>query len=280
MALAVLLASGIIAAGIFFWLRTTSAPDEGPPDKPASTPGSAGPSPSESTGRVESTRTVTVDRETITVEEVSTVTDGDTVRAAPAELTPLGLQLIDSSVISADGHSKPFDAPVTISSSGTLTVRNSYRLTDCPDVIPAQWPSPAAFPGASRSYVRLDEPLHTAYAICPDSKSEAAQLSDLAGVIIQGSAARVRLTWLGGQTLTIKAIGSASGVAALVPNPDCDASCVASIPPGGSTAIQLAPIDPCPPATDDTRLTLVVQVAGAASTAAVEVAGLSEMICS
>lgn len=274
------LAAGAVAAAIFLWSGTTSVPETSTPTGPPSTPGSADPSPSEAVGRVESTRTVSVNRETITVEEASTVIGGEAARAVPATGMPLGLQLIDSSVISADGRSEPFDAPVTISASGTLTVRNSYRLTDCPDVIPTQWPSPADFPGASRSYVRLDEPLRTAYALCPESKSDAAQLPDLAGTVIEGNAPRVRLTWLGGQTLTIKAIGSASGVAALVPNPDCNASCVASIPSGAVTEIQLTPVDPCPPATEDNQLTLVVQIAGTTSIAAVEVKGLSEVICS
>ena len=276
--LAAILAAGTIAAAI--WLGTSSSTDTAAPVEPPSTPSSASRSPGESAASVESTRTVTVDRDTITVEEVSSVVDGAAARAVPAELTPLGLQLIDSSVISADGRSKPFDAPVTISASGSLTVRNNYRLTECPDVIPTQWPSPADFPGASRTYLRLDEPLHTAYAICPDSKSEAAQLPGLTGVVIEAAAARVRLAWRGDQTMTIKAIGSASGVAALVPKPECDASCVASIPPGGSTETQLAPVDPCPPATDSDLLTLVVQVNGTTSTVAIDVAGLSKAICS
>ncbi len=273
------LAAGAVAAAIFLWSRITAVPDTGTPGEPPSSPGSTGPAPSEAAGIVESNRTVTIDRETITVEEVSTAVDGEAARAVPATRTPLGLQLISSAVISADGRSKPFDAPVTISRSGTLTVRNSYRLTDCPDVIPTQWPSPADFPGASRSYVRLDEPLHTGYALCPDSKSKAAQLRDLAGAVIAGNASRLRLTWLGDQTITIRAIGSASGVAAIVANPTCDASCVASIPPGGSTELQLAPVDPCPPASENNRLTLVVQIASRSSTAVVEVGGLSQLVC-
>jgi hypothetical protein len=147
-------------------------------------------------------------------------------------------------------------------------------------VIPTLWPSPTDFPGASRTFIRLDDPLHTTSAICPDNKSQAAQLPDLAGVAAQGATPRVRLTWSGSQPLTIKAIGSASGVATVVPNPECDASCVASIPPGQSTEIQLAPVDPCPPATDSDRLTLVVQINGATSTIAIDVAGLSKAICS
>lgn len=275
-----ILAAGAVVAAIFLWSRITAGPGTGTPVEAPTTSGSTGPSPSEAAGTVESTRTVTIDRETITVEEISTVVDGEGARAVPATRSPLGLQLIDSSVISADGRSKPFDAPVTISRSGTLTVRNSYRLTDCPDMLPTQWPSPADFPGASRSYVRLDEPLHTGYALCPDSKSKAAQLPELAGAVIAGNASRVRLTWLGDQTITIQAIGSASGVAAIVANPTCDASCVASISPGGSTELQLAPVDPCPPASENNRLTLVVQIARGPSTAVVEVGGLSQLICS
>jgi hypothetical protein len=274
-----LLAVGITATAISQWPKDSSPSDTATSPQPSTIDG-ATPSPSESAATVETTSAVTVNGNTVTVEEVSTVLDGGTVRAVPAALTPLGLQLIDTSVIGPDGRSKEFDAPVTISASGTLTVRNRYRLTECPDLIPAQWPAPADFPGATRSYLRLDGPLHTASAICPEAEPSAAPLPALSGSVIQSNAARVRLRWLGTQTLTIKAIGSASGVAALVPNPDCDASCVASVASGGSSEIQLEPVDPCPPATEDERLTLVVDINGSLSTVAVKIAGLADAICS
>ena len=116
---------------------------------------------------------MTVDGRTITVEEFSTVLDGASVRAVPAAAVPLGLELLDTSVVTPDGRSSDFDSPVTLDPSGSLTVRSRYRLTDCPDILPTQWPSPAEFPDATRTYLRLDGPLHTAYALCPDVRGKA-----------------------------------------------------------------------------------------------------------
>jgi hypothetical protein len=274
-----ILTVAITAAVIFWWPADPSPPEKTTSGQPSPVVSTPDPSSSTTSATVESTSTVTVDGESIVVEEVSSVTDGGTARAVPSRLTPLGLELLDTSVITPDGRSSSFDAPVTISANGSLTVRNRYRLVGCPDVVPTQWPSPTDFPEATRSYLRLDGPLHTAYAVCPDSKPVADPLPELSGAVVPGGTARVRLTWLGTQTLTIKAIGSASGVAALVPNPDCDASCIGFVSPGGATTIQLAPVDPCPPATDSDRLTLVVQLTGKVSTVAVDVAGLAKEFC-
>jgi len=279
MSLVAMLTVGVFAAAMFLWPGDPSPRDQTPSVQPSISSSARDGYPSESAATVESTSTVTVTGDMIVVDEVSSVIDGDRARAVPSELTPLGLELVDTSVITPDGRSTSFEGPISISASGTLTVRSRYRLTDCPDVIPAQWPSPTDFPNATRSYLRLDGPLHTAYAICPKSRPAAKPLPDLSGKVLEGNSLRVRLTWLGPQTLIVKAIGSASGVAALVPNPDCDASCVASVSPGGSSEIQLEPVDPCPPATDSDRLTLVVQVGGATSTTSLSVKGLSKIVC-
>lgn len=275
-----LLTAAVAAAGFVLW-PSNSSPTKAPIlTPPSASVESARPSRSQATATVESSSNVTLTGNTVTVEDVSSLVDGETVRAVPSALTPRGLQLIDASVIGADGRARSFTDPVTIAVGGTLTVRSRYRLTQCPDVIPTQWPAPVEFPKATRSYVRLDGPLHTADAICPEAKSAAEPLTGLSGSVLAGDVARVQLNWLGTQSLTVTAIGSASGVAALVPNPDCDITCVASIPPGGSTDVQLQPLDPCPPATESTRLALVVQVNGRTSTVAVEVAGLDKAICS
>ncbi len=270
---------GSIASAFLLWPNNSSPSNTATSSRPSASPDTAAPSPSEPAATVETTSKVTIAGATVTVEEVSTVIDGGAVRAVPTQTTPLGLQLTDTQVIGPDGRSRTFDSPVTLNASGTLTVRNRYQLTECPDVIPTQWPAPADFPGATRSYVRMDGPLHTAYAICPDKKPAAEPLPSLTGSVIHGDVARVKLTWLGTSAITIKAIGSASGVAALVPDPDCDASCVASVPPGGASEIQLTPIDPCPPATTSDRLTMVVQISGRGSTVAVNVDGLAAAIC-
>ena len=225
---------------------------------------------------------MTVSGQTITVEEVSTVLDGDSVRAVPAESVPLGLELIDTSVVTPDGRTTDFDAAVTLDASGSLTVRNRYRLTDCPDVLPTQWPSPAEFPGATRTYLRLDGPLHTAYALCPATQGRAESVSGLTGTLVPGRSSRVRLSWSGGDTLSVEAIGSASGVAALVPEPGsgCDTSCVALLNPRSSVTIGLQPVDPCPPATTSDRLTLLVTGGSfPPSPVSVRIDGLHRAIC-
>ncbi|MCZ3387162.1 MAG: hypothetical protein LH630_09410 [Actinomycetia bacterium] len=271
---------GIGADAVLLWPDDTSPPDASISSRPSISTSDSAPSPSAATAIVGSTRGVTVDGDTVTIEEVSTVVDGAAVRAIPTDLIPLGLQLIDASIVTPDGRTKSFDSPITIDASGSLTVRSRYRLTECPDIVPTLWPSPADFPGATRSYLRLDGPLHTASAICPRMNSAAERLSGLSGTAIDGSPALVRLTWGGPQPLTIKAIGAASGVAAIVANPDCDASCVATLPPGGTAELQLQPVDPCPPATDSNRLTLVVMRDDASSTIALDVSGLADAVCS
>lgn len=227
---------------------------------------------------VETRRDITLDGRTVTVEEVSTVTDGDAVRAAPAGGTPLGLELIDAAVVTPDGRAAPFNSAITVTASGSLTVRSRYRLIECPDILPAQWPSPVDFPTATRTVVELDGPLLTAYAICPDDKGRAANLPGLSGVML--NVTQVRLSWSGAKPLTITAIGSASGVAALDPVPDCAASCIATIAQGGSADVHIEPVDPCPPATTSDRLTLVTTVDGnQATVVALEVPGLHRSIC-
>jgi hypothetical protein len=208
---------------------------------------------------VESERTVTIDGSVVTVEEVSTVVDGGTVRATPPTSAPVGLELLRSTVQTADGRSTDFDAPLRLQPSGALTVVGRYRLTDCPDLLPTQWPSPSEFPDATRTYPRLEEPLHTAYAICPSAQSKAKPLDGLTGALVDGIAPTIRLSWSGSSSLTIATIGSASGVAALVTEPGCGGGCATEVAAGGETTVTLQPVDPCPPATVDDTLTLKLE---------------------
>lgn len=221
-------------------------------------------------------RIVTITGSQVTVEETSTLAAGGQARGVPAVKSPPGLSFVGATVVSADGRNEPFDAPVALAQPGSLTVRGHYRLTDCPDLLPVQWPSPAEFPGATRSYTRLEEPLHTAYALCPDQPTRAASEDRLRGTLAPGTTTAVRLAWSGITPLTITAVGSAASVAAVVVEPGCGGTCVAQLNPGGAATVTLQPVDPCPPATDDDRLTLELDDG---RLVAVHVPDLHEAIC-
>jgi hypothetical protein len=272
----VALAIGAIA---FLWPDPASSPVASDPT-PTLTNRTPTPTVAEVAATVESSREVSVNGSTVTIEELSELVEGESALAEPARGTPLGLRLVDTAVITPDGRAKMFDAPITLTASGSLTVRNRYRLTGCPDILPSQWPSPAEFPGATRTYLRLDGPLHTAFALCPRAESKAKKLPQLTGVVVDGSGVAVRLSWRGPDDLTIRAIGSASGVAALATDPQCDRSCIATIAGGGSALVQLQPVDPCPPATRDDSLTLVVGAsAQQVSVVIVRVPALHRAVC-
>jgi hypothetical protein len=262
-----------------FWL---SSRDTDPSAQPQPQPIDSGPSPSPSAdptavaARVESQRTVTIDGSVVTVDETSTVVDGGAARATPPTGAPAGLELLGASVQTADGRSVPFDSSVKLQPSGSLTVIGRYRLTDCPDLLPTQWPSPSEFPDATRTYPRLEEPLHTAYAICPRSESKAKPLDGLTGTLADADVPTVKLKWSGSSQLTITTLGAASGVAVLVTEPGCNRGCPAEIPPGAEVAIAMQPVDPCPPADDDDTLTLKL---GGGELVAVNVPGLHRAIC-
>jgi hypothetical protein len=225
---------------------------------------------------VESQRVVTVAGNRVTVEETSRVVQGHTAHAIPATTAPTGLKLVALAIATADGRRVAFDSPTALDAAGSLTVRGTYRLTNCPDLLPVQWPSPSEFPDATRTYPRLDEPLHTVYAICPDAKSRASALDGLTGTVIPGPVPTVRLAWDGAAPLTISTIGSASGIAVIAVEPGCHGGCAAEIPAGGSATVALQPIDPCPPATDSAAMTLVID--GRPMTSVV-IPRLSAVIC-
>ncbi len=271
---------GTLLIGTLAWWLTSRDPGDANTVTDAESPGNSASmtdaAPSASTSVVESERVVTVNGATVTVEETSRVIDGAKARAVPPTSAPTGLRLMDAGVVSADGRSTAFDSPVTLQRSGSLTVRARYRLTDCPDVLPTQWPSPSEFPGATRTYPRLEEPLHTAYAICPDAKSRAGNIEGVSGRIITASVPTIKLTWTGSSPLNIATIGAASGVAVLAVEPGCDGRCVALLPANGDATIPLQPIDPCPPANDNNDLTLVLDNG---NVFAVPIQGLASAVC-
>jgi hypothetical protein len=290
----------LLLGSIGWWLgaRDGSTVDDGvtagEEASTASTEGStASPSsePSDSAAVVESQRRVTVDGAIVTIEETSTVVAGARVKATPADAAPLGLRLLSTTIQSPDGRASTFDTPVELRSTGSLTTRGRYRLTDCPDVLPAVWPSPTHFPGATQTYSRLEEPLHTAYAICPNARPRAKPLDGISGELVAGDDIRIKLTFGGGgDTLSVSAIGSASTVAAIAVESSsmcgADPSCVALMTTDGASeqtgtaTFTMQPVDPCPPET--TSDTLVLLVSGGSfppEPAAIEVDGLHRVIC-
>lgn len=270
-----------LASGALVVPWPDQAPSGGVAD-PTRTVTSSSPTPSqtETAATVESSRDVNIDGTAVTVEEVSDLVDGESAQAEPTQVTPLGMRLVNSAVITPDGRANAFDAPITLTASGSLTVRNRYRLTDCPDILPAQWPSPTEFPDSTRTYLRLDGPLHTAFALCPKAASKARQLPQLTGAVVEGAGLAVRLTWQGPDALMVRAVGSASGVAALATDPQCDGSCIATISSGGSELVQLQPVDPCPPATTNEALVLVLDSTGQQpSLVSVRVPELHRAVC-
>jgi hypothetical protein len=192
------------------------------------------------------------------VEEKTRLVSGSTTRATPTSGAPQGLELTNAETLGADGRNTDFDHAVEIANGGSLTVRGTYRLTKCPDILPTTWPSPVKYPDATRKYIRVDEPLSTASALCPRQRSRATTPKSLHATVVSVRPAVVRLSWRGDSTLTVDAVGSASGVAALAPKRQCNSSCVARLRPGRSAQMQLEPVDPCPPATHNDLLTLIV----------------------
>lgn len=273
---AVALAVALVLAGVGWWLVNRSSSSETPELVPSPTRQSPSPDPRLPSAQVDSERIVTINGDVVTVEETSTIVDGDTTKALPATTGSLGLDLIDASIVTADGRTRPFNDATKLSSSGTLTTRGRYRLTDCPDLLPAQWPSPTDFPQATRTYSRLEEPLHTAYAICPKERSTAERLAGLEGTVADTDTPTVRLTWSGSSRLTVASVGSASGVAALVVEPGCGGACAFAIDPDGAVTVALQAVDPCPPATDNDTLTLKVDGGGIV---AVRVPALHQKVC-
>jgi hypothetical protein len=260
-------AAVVAVGGVLVVLLVARPSDPGsaadPPD-PIDADRTPGPAPA----MVETTRTTTVDGGVVTVEEVSTVVTDATTVAQPSRATPTGLRLVDLAVSGQDGRSTPFTQPLDVAAGGSLSVTALYRLTDCPDVLPALWPSPTRFPEATQTYPRLDQPQHTASALCPERRSRSQTLTGLQADLAPGAGVRVRLTWNGEDTLSISGIGSASGIAAIPArrSASCgsDVSCVAILdavaPPGvtRSAILSLEPVDPCPPGTESDRLVLLV----------------------
>jgi hypothetical protein len=284
---------GTLLIGTLAWWLSARDPDSdtlADADSPGSSPSMTDIVPSASTSSVESERIVTVEGAIVTVEETSRVVDGSRARATPPTEAPTGLRLIDAGVVSADGRATAFDSPVSLQRSGSLTVRAEYRLTDCPDVLPAVWPSPTQFPDATQTYTRLDQPLHTSYAICPKDRFQSSRSSGITGELVPGELVRIQLSWQGGDTLSVSGVGSASGVAAVVVEngPGCGsvASCVAILEAVNESnetrtaSFSMQPVDPCPPQTDSDRLVLLVTGGSfPPEPTSIEVEGLHGAVC-
>ncbi|HEX5018392.1 MAG TPA: hypothetical protein VFX15_12510 [Actinomycetes bacterium] len=251
----VVLVGVLIAGALTWWLAVRSPGSDGP--STATTPDAfSSATPRGAASTVESERVVTVDGNVVTIEETSAVSAGGATKVMPSRATSTGLSLIGASVVTAQGLSQSLDAPIELTPAGSLTVRARYRLTDCPDLLPPQWPSPTEFPNAIRTYTRINEPLHTAYALCPDKRSRAKPLDNLSGSVDAGLPVTVRLEWTGSSPLTIDTVGSASGVAVVVVEPGCGGSCAAQVSPGETAMLSVQPIDPCPPANTNDVVTL------------------------
>jgi hypothetical protein len=273
-----IVAAVVVVGALAWWLSRDSSRSPLTAVPSPTTSGTAEPSANpDILTTVTTTRVVLIDGDTLTVEERSEVSGGNT-EATPVTSTPLGLELVGLATLGSDGRTATFDGPVTLAPSGSLTVRSRYRVTDCPDLLPPAWPTPVDFVGSTRAYVRVDEPLHTAAALCPGVRSRARSLTGLTGTVVAADAEvpTVRLRWEGPGTLEVASVGSASGVAALPVELGCGGSCVAELTPGGTASLTLQPIDPCPPATDDDTLTL--QRAGG-ELVAVTVDGLHRAVC-
>jgi hypothetical protein len=185
-------------------------------------------------------------------------------------------------VVEEDGTNEPFTDPVTLVAGRTLTIEGRYRLTQCPDLLPTEWPSPVAVvPGNwSRVFTRVEEPQRTARALCPSAPSRAGALRDIRVTLAQGTKPTVRLRWQGKAPLKVAAVGSASGVATVGTARGCRNECVVLLRPRTGAPVRLRPLEACPVGGQSNLLTLRVTVGnGAPRTVGVQVRELGRQIC-
>ena len=232
---------------------------------------------------LQESRVVEVHGRTVNVSESTTVVSGGPVTVVPSTKPPaLGLSESQTVVVGQDGSNQPFTTSTTLAVGRTLTVEGRYQLTDCPDLLPTQWPSPTTIrPGHwSRTFTKVSVPQRTSRALCPTAKSKAAQPSTLSGSMSSGKQPSVRLLWSGSKPVTVTAIGSASGVAAIGVGPRCPGTCVAQLVPGTSATIRLHPLEQCPVAGRTDTLTLRLTVKGRSpQTLGVRVKQLGQRVC-
>jgi hypothetical protein len=196
----------------------------------------------------------------VTVLEAVTVTEGDAVSIAPAlRSSEPALELTGVQVLAEDGTATSFTEAVTLSADRTLTVRATYRMRSCPDLLPVTWPSPMRVAAeASRSWTRTSEPLRTAQTLCPKARAKAKPLRGLtarvATAVPPGKPPEVRvvLRWRGSSRMVVNGVGALGGLAAeavATNRPPCDRSgCSLSLAPGFAGPLRVQPVESCPDA--------------------------------
>lgn len=231
-------------------------------------------SPTESPVTLTGTRDVRVDGDVVTVVEDTTVADGDGVVVRPAtHSTDPALQLTAVDVVAGDGTLTTFDSPVTLTSGRSLTVQGTYRLRDCPDLLPVDWPSPTEVVGRdwARTWTRSSEPLRTAPTLCKGKPSSAPMWRELSARLVTTAAGtvpgsvRIVLGWTGTPPLVVDDVGALSDLAgdtvlSRSPLDGCpDTGCIGTIR-GPGLVLEVRPVEACPdPAPRPDRLTLVVR---------------------
>jgi hypothetical protein len=232
---------------------------------------------------LDASRVVEVNGSVVTVRETTSIVEGGPITIAPSKKLPAaGLTVTRTVVAGEDGSNQPFTSPTTLMPGRSITIEGQYRLNNCPDLLPAEWPIPVTVvPGNwSRTFSRVDEPQRTAHALCPRTRSSAKQLRILRGSMVQGKGRVLRLQWLGTQELTVRVIGSASGVAAVGSGGRCAGGCVAELKPDSSVRVRLRPLEKCPVGGKTNWLTLGLVVGkGPMRTAGLNIAGLGQRVC-
>ena len=212
---------------------------------------------------LEATRIVDVDGSVVTVRETTRVTAGGPVIVAPSHRKlAVGLSARRAVVAGEDGSTEPFVDRTPIAPGRSITIVGTYKLSNCPDLLPTQWPSPVVVvPGRwSRTYIRNEAPVRTAQAICKSAKSSAKNLAAIQGAMTKHRKPTVRLTWRGSKSLTVQAIGSASGVAAIGHGRRCAGDCVAATKRRSNFRLSLRPLERCAIGGKSNQLTLRVSV--------------------
>ena len=213
--------------------------------------------------KLEATRIVNVDGGVVTVRETTRVAAGGPVIVAPSHRKlAVGLSARRAVVAGEDGSTEPFMDPTSIAPGRSITIVGTYKLAACPDLLPTQWPSlVVVVPGRwSRTYIRNEAPVRTAQAICKSAKSSAKNLSAIRGAMAKHRKPTVRLTWGGSKTLTVQAIGSASGIAAIGHGRKCADACVAKAKPRSTFRLSLRPLERCAIGGKSNQLTLRVSL--------------------
>lgn len=284
-----------VAVGVTAWLGSRGDTPLSSPEPTATTTVTERATASAQPVTLTGTRDVRVSGEVVTVVEATTVDDGDGVVIGPAaRSSDPALELTGVDVVAEDGTLSAFDAPVTLTAGRTITVQGTYRLRDCPDLLPVDWPSPTdvAGRGWSRTWTRSSEPLRTGPTLCKGKPSTAPALPALSARLSGPSSGtaprsvRVVLRWSGHPPLVVDDVGALSDLAgdtvlARSPLAGCPAAgCIGTVHGEIGRVIEVRPVEACPdPAPRPDRLTLVVRTGhGRARVVAVSVPGLGRWL--